>query len=206
METSNSSPLSSHLKGCSFEKEKMRRRMRRRCSPNVLLSGICGRNRSFKVVRVAAPVELSRRQDHNMFATILFGDSRMEMFNLDCKLINFIHHLKERSGLDFKECVDLMDSRGRVMDLEGRQQSLALASSVLVERQYYVLLLVHRDDAGGRKYVSLLNNLSQSRPELSELLRKLSNPVKERDGKIRGGRTQRRSKNTSAEDKSLQMK
>ncbi|TNN77589.1 hypothetical protein EYF80_012179 [Liparis tanakae] len=41
-------------------------------------------------------------QDQNMFVTILLGDSRMEMFNLNCKLINFIHHLKERCGLDFK--------------------------------------------------------------------------------------------------------
>uniref|UniRef100_UPI0037E7E495 uncharacterized protein C22orf15 n=1 Tax=Semicossyphus pulcher TaxID=241346 RepID=UPI0037E7E495 len=128
-----------------------------------------------------------------MFVTILFGDSRMEMFNLNCKLINFIHHLKEKCGLDFRECVDLLDSSGRVMNLEGKQHSLALASSVLVERQFYVLLRVCRDpDAGGRKYVSLLNDFSQSHPELTELLRKLSNPDKERDRKMRG-RTQRSS-------------
>ncbi|XP_035514847.1 uncharacterized protein C22orf15 [Morone saxatilis] len=148
-----------------------------------------------------------------MFVTILFGDSRMEMCNLNCKLINFIHHLKEKCGLDFKECVDLMDSSGRVMNLEGKQQSLALTSSVLAERQYYVLLRVCHDDTGGRKYVSLLNNFSQSHPELTELLRKLSNPDKERDRQMRRGRTQRsspakqtRSKNTSANDKKHQMK
>ncbi|KAM6944246.1 uncharacterized protein C22orf15 [Lycodopsis pacificus] len=128
-----------------------------------------------------------------MFVTILLGDSRMEMFNLNCKLINFIHHLKERCGLDLKECVDLMDSSGRVMNLEGKQQSVALASSVLVERQHYALLRVCRDDdTGGRKYVSLLNNCSQSHPELTELLRRLSNPDEERDRKTRG-RTQRSS-------------
>ncbi|XP_041793920.1 uncharacterized protein C22orf15 [Chelmon rostratus] len=138
----------------------------------------------------------------------------MEMFNLNCKLINFLHHLKERCGLDFKECVDLMDSSGRVMNLEGKQQSMALTSSVLEERQYYVLLRVCRDDdTGGRKYVSLLNNFSQNHPELTELLRKLANPDQERDRKTRGGRTQRsgpakqtRSKNISANSSRQQKK
>lgn len=30
------------------------------------------------------------------------ADSKMEMLNLNCKLINFILHLKEQCGLDFK--------------------------------------------------------------------------------------------------------
>ncbi|XP_034548871.1 uncharacterized protein C22orf15 [Notolabrus celidotus] len=136
-----------------------------------------------------------------MFVTILFGDSRMEMFNLNCKLIHFIHCLKEKCSLDFKDCVDLLDSSGRVMNLEGKQHSMALASSVLVERQYYVLLQVCRDpDTGGPKYVSLLNNFSQSHPELTELLRKLSNPNNKQDRKTRGGRT--RSKNIFTTNKS----
>ncbi|XP_030594366.1 uncharacterized protein C22orf15 [Archocentrus centrarchus] len=135
-----------------------------------------------------------------MFVTVLFGDGRMEMFNLNCKLINFIHHLKERCGVDSKECVDLMDSSGKVMNLAAKQQSLALASSVLVDRQYYVLLRVCRDDeAGGQKYVSLQNNHCQSHPELTELLRKLTD--KAPDGKIRRGRAPR-SKNISANSKS----
>ncbi|XP_023123903.1 uncharacterized protein C22orf15 isoform X2 [Amphiprion ocellaris] len=123
--------------------------------------------------------------------------SKMEMFNLNCKLINFIHHLKQRCSLDFKECVDLMDSSGKVMNLEASQHSVALASSVLVQRQFYVLLRVCRDDAGGRTYVSLLNNYSQSHPELTELLRKLSDQLKDPDRKIRRGRLQS-SKNISA--------
>ncbi|XP_056232343.1 uncharacterized protein C22orf15 [Seriola aureovittata] len=149
-----------------------------------------------------------------MFVTILFGDSGMEMLNLNCRLINFLHHLKERCGLDFKECVDLMDSSGSVMNLQAKQHSEALASSVLVERQCYVLLQVCNDDTGGQKYVSLLNNHSQSHPEFTELLRKLSNPNKGRDRKMRGGWTQRnnpakqtrRKKNISANNKSHRMK
>ncbi|XP_029961401.1 uncharacterized protein C22orf15 [Salarias fasciatus] len=116
----------------------------------------------------------------------------MEMFNLNCKMINFIHHLKERCGLDFKECVDVMDSSGQLMNLEARQHSCSPASSVLAERQYYVLLRVCRDAAADSpKYISLLNNYSQSHPELTELLRKLSNPDKEPGRKTRRGRTQR---------------
>ncbi|XP_018523880.1 uncharacterized protein CXorf65 homolog isoform X3 [Lates calcarifer] len=117
-----------------------------------------------------------------MFVTILFGDSRMEMFNLNCKLIHFIHHIKKRCGLDFKgeilKCVDLMDSSGSVMNLEVKQHSVDLASSVLEERQCYVLLRV------------------------CQLLKKLSNPNKERDRKTRGGRTQRSSpaKQTRSKD------
>lgn len=38
-----------------------------------------------------------------------------------------------------------MDSSGQVMNLEGKQQSEALVSSVLGERQYYVLLQVCRE-------------------------------------------------------------
>ncbi|KAM7391472.1 hypothetical protein PAMP_022161 [Pampus punctatissimus] len=151
-----------------------------------------------------------------MFVTVLFGDNRMEMFNLNCKLINFIHNLKERCDLDFKACVDLMDSSGRVMNLEAKRHSVDPASSLLVERQYHVLLRVCRDDdTGGWKYVSLLNNFSQSHPELTELLWKLSNPNKERDRKIsslRRGRTQRsparqtRNKNLSGSTKNLPIK
>nr|XP_046242280.1 uncharacterized protein C22orf15 [Scatophagus argus] len=169
-------------------------------------------NRCFKLLVGAVLVELSCSWDQKMYVTILFGDNKMEMLNLNCKLINFIHHLKQRCDLDFKECVDLMDSSGRVMNLDGKQQSLALTSSVLVEREYYVLLRVCRDDdTGGQKYVSLLNNFSQSHPELTELLRKLSDRDKERDRRIGGGRTQRgpakqtRSKNISANNKRHQI-
>ncbi|KAM6931431.1 uncharacterized protein C22orf15 [Xenentodon cancila] len=99
---------------------------------------------------------------------VLLTDGRTEMMNLNCRLINFIHHLKEKCGLDFKDCVDLMDSRGNVMNLEAERRSLAAASSVLAGRQSYVLLRVCRDDdSGGHKYVPLLNNYSQTHPELT---------------------------------------
>ncbi|KAM4579407.1 uncharacterized protein C22orf15 [Fundulus diaphanus] len=135
-----------------------------------------------------------------MFVTVLYGDGRMEMLNLNCKLVNFIHHLKEKCGLDSTDCVELMDSGGRVMNLEPMQHSMSPASSVLAERQHYVLLRVCREgeESGGCKYVSLLNN-TKSHPELTGLLKKLSTPSKESERKIRRGRTQR-NKNISSTD------
>ncbi|XP_061622647.1 uncharacterized protein C22orf15 isoform X1 [Phyllopteryx taeniolatus] len=122
-----------------------------------------------------------------MFVTVLFGESRTEMFNINCKLIHFVHNLKERCGVDLKDCVDLMNCNGTVMNLETKQLSVDLASSLLAERQHYVLLQVCRsDNNGGQKYISLIHNVSQSHPELKELLRKVCNPGQERDKKVRG--------------------
>ncbi|XP_056448786.1 uncharacterized protein C22orf15 isoform X1 [Gadus chalcogrammus] len=104
-----------------------------------------------------------------MFVTVLFGDSRQELFNLNCKLINFIYDLKERCGLDRKDCVDLMDRCGQVTSLSEKEQSAARAASLLTERHSYVLLRVCRcEESQGQKYESLLNNLSKSHPELAE--------------------------------------
>uniref|UniRef100_A0A8C9XRH6 Uncharacterized protein n=1 Tax=Sander lucioperca TaxID=283035 RepID=A0A8C9XRH6_SANLU len=98
-----------------------------------------------------------------------------------------------------------MESSGRVMNLEGKQQSEALASSVLIERQYYVLLRVCREYAKFRKYFIIWKRVKNKLQQGCNfgLLRKLSNPDKERDRKIRGRtqRSQTRSKNISANNK-----
>ncbi|KAM4616848.1 uncharacterized protein C22orf15 [Polymixia lowei] len=142
-----------------------------------------------------------------MFVTVLYGDYRTELFNLNCKLINFIHSLKERCGLDMKDCVDLMDRSGTVMNLCQRKQRVELASSLLVERSNYVLLRVCRgEDNEGQKYVPLLNNLSKSHPELTDILRKISNPSKEQDrkgGSLRRSWTQKESSATQTQSKSI---
>uniref|UniRef100_A0A3Q3A3B4 Uncharacterized protein n=1 Tax=Kryptolebias marmoratus TaxID=37003 RepID=A0A3Q3A3B4_KRYMA len=43
------------------------------------------------------------------------------------------------------DCVDLMDSRGQVMNLDLKQHSMDAASSVLADRRHYVLLRVCRE-------------------------------------------------------------
>ncbi|KAG7263006.1 hypothetical protein CRUP_016523, partial [Coryphaenoides rupestris] len=108
--------------------------------------------------------------------------SRKELFNLNCRLINFIHNLKERCGLDTKVCVDLMDRCGQVMNLWEKEHSVERAASLLTERNTYVLLSVcNCDDPEGRKYASLVNNLSTTHPELTDILNRMSNPSKDRD-------------------------
>ncbi|KAK7933329.1 hypothetical protein WMY93_004225 [Mugilogobius chulae] len=121
-----------------------------------------------------------------MFVTVLFGDDRMELFNPDCKLIHFISDLKLRCGLDSTDAVDLMDSGGTVVKLEGREHSLERATTLLKHRHKYLLVRVCRGADGQCKYVSLLTKTQ--RPEFTELLRKLSTNPKHRLG--RRGRRQ----------------
>uniref|UniRef100_A0A3Q0RRT8 Uncharacterized protein n=1 Tax=Amphilophus citrinellus TaxID=61819 RepID=A0A3Q0RRT8_AMPCI len=89
-----------------------------------------------------------------------------KVLNLNIWIFQNYCHMKSKSNKILPvECVDLMDSSGKVMNLAAKQQSLALASSVLVDRQYYVLLRVCRESVC-QKYVSLQNNHCQSHPEL----------------------------------------
>ncbi|KAM8865645.1 uncharacterized protein c8h22orf15 isoform 1-T1 [Synchiropus picturatus] len=125
------------------------------------------------------------RQGAAQFQTsgvLFFSDDRVEMFNLDCKLMHFVRHVKERCGVEPSERVELMDRRGALMNLEERRNSPEVTSSLLAETQLYVLLRVCRDETtGGPKYESLLKS-SQAHPELLELLRKLSHS-RQRDRK-----------------------
>ena len=57
------------------------------------------------------------------------------------------------------ECVELMDSSGKVMDLEAKQHSVDAASSLLVERQYYVLLRVCRESYSTHQHNFIGNNV-----------------------------------------------
>uniref|UniRef100_A0AAV2MT35 Uncharacterized protein n=1 Tax=Knipowitschia caucasica TaxID=637954 RepID=A0AAV2MT35_KNICA len=66
----------------------------------------------------------------------------MELFNPDCQLIHFVTNLKLRCGLDSTEQVELMDSSGTLVKLEGRERSLSRASALLTGRRSYMLLRV----------------------------------------------------------------
>lgn len=96
------------------------------------------------------------------------------MFNLNCQLINFICHLKQRGGVDMTgrrtlevsaavwllccldinspppDSVDLMDTSGRLMNLQEKQDSMEPAGGVLVERRHYILLRVRRESPARR--------------------------------------------------------
>ncbi|XP_056093436.1 uncharacterized protein C22orf15 isoform X2 [Rhinichthys klamathensis goyatoka] len=109
-----------------------------------------------------------------MFITVIFGEGREEILNLNCEIINFIHCIKEKCNLDPQETVDLMDRTGELVNLAERAQSTDLVCSLLKERESYIPLRV------------------------SQILRKLSNPSKEKDRKggasKRGGVSQNRNK------------
>lgn len=79
------------------------------------------------------------------------------------------------------ECVDLMDSSGRVMNLEQKQQSVALTSSVLGERQYYVLLRVCRESFKVSK-PHLVNNLwpEQFDSRVGNIWKKVNNTLQDK--------------------------
>ncbi|XP_030621114.1 uncharacterized protein C22orf15 [Chanos chanos] len=119
-----------------------------------------------------------------MFVSVLFGEGRREIFNLNCRIANFIQCLKEKCNVDPQESVDLMDKTGELVNLSEKEQSVHLASTLLKERQIYILIRVSRSNStDGHKYYPLLSDLGRSHPELAEVLRKLSNPIKERDRK-----------------------
>ncbi|XP_070303079.1 uncharacterized protein C22orf15-like [Salvelinus sp. IW2-2015] len=119
-----------------------------------------------------------------MFVTVQFGEAQTELFNLNCRMINFIHSLKERCDLDPQDCVDLMDRTGELVNLSDKEESMEQASSLMKKRHSYVLIRICKGDrTEGQKYVPLLNDLDKSHPELVEVLKKLSNPCKERDRK-----------------------
>ncbi|XP_077080159.1 uncharacterized protein C22orf15 [Siphateles boraxobius] len=133
-----------------------------------------------------------------MFITVIFGEGREEILNLNCKIVNFIHCIKEKCNLDPQETVDLMDRTGELVNLAERAQSTDLVCSLLKERESYIPLRVSRGEGSeGPKY-SAAYDFGTSYPELAEILRKLSNPSKEKDRKggasKRGGVSQNRNK------------
>ncbi|XP_041079754.1 uncharacterized protein C22orf15-like isoform X1 [Polyodon spathula] len=119
-----------------------------------------------------------------MFITVKFGEDQKEIFNPNCRIINFIHSLKERCNCMEEVCIDLLDESGALVNLSERENSPDFASSFLKERHRYILLKVIRGDGGeGNKYESLLLNLGKCHPDLADVLQKLSNPQRDRERK-----------------------
>ncbi|XP_051951077.1 uncharacterized protein C22orf15-like [Xyrauchen texanus] len=124
-----------------------------------------------------------------MFVTVIFGEGKEELLNLNCKIVNFIHCIKEKCNLDAQELcseedVDLMDRMGELVNLTEKGQSTDLISSLLKERESYIPLRVSRGEGiEGPKYSAVYGDFGKSYPELVEVLRKLSNPSKDRDKK-----------------------
>ncbi|XP_031426808.1 uncharacterized protein CXorf65 homolog [Clupea harengus] len=149
------------------------------------------------------------RNTGDMFVTVLSREGRMDLFNLNCRIMNFIHSLKERCQVDPQDSVDLMDKYGELMHLNESEQSTEPACTLLRERQTYILMMVYGSSEGpeGLRYAPLLTDMGKSHPELADVVRKLSNPCKERDKKIgvprRGLQTQTRNRPSSSVKKKV---
>ncbi|XP_056320488.1 uncharacterized protein C22orf15 isoform X1 [Danio aesculapii] len=139
-----------------------------------------------------------------MFITVIFGEGREEILNLNCKIINFIHCIKKKCNLDPQDTVELMDRMGELVNLAERAKSTDLVSSLLKERESYVPLRVSRGEGCEAPKYSAVFDFGTSYPELAEILRKLSNPSKERDK--RGGASKRGGANLNRMKAAINLK
>ncbi|XP_048838742.1 uncharacterized protein C22orf15 [Brienomyrus brachyistius] len=132
-----------------------------------------------------------------MFVTVQFGENQQEIFNPDCRIIHFIHCLKERCNVDPEERVDLLDTAGELVSLSGRERSAEPASTLLKDRHSYVLVrVIPMEGTEGNRSESLLCDVGKSHPALAELLKRLANPHKERDKRGLGSRKSRQLRDT----------
>lgn len=75
-----------------------------------------------------------------------------------------------------------MDKTGELVNLSDKEQSAERANCLLRDRHTYILIRVTRGDGiETHKYEPLLKDLGKNHPELADLLKKLSNPLKEKD-------------------------
>ncbi|KAL4660340.1 hypothetical protein GN956_G452 [Arapaima gigas] len=119
-----------------------------------------------------------------MFVIVHFGERQSEILNPNCRIVSFVHYLKEQCKVDPHECVDLLDTTGELANLSEREPSLELACSVLRDRHSYVLIRVTRaEGVTGCKYEPLLRDLDKTHPALAERLKRWSKPHKDRERK-----------------------
>ncbi|KAK3549057.1 hypothetical protein QTP70_029642 [Hemibagrus guttatus] len=142
-----------------------------------------------------------------MFVTVILGEKRAELLNLNCRIVNFIHCLKEKCKLDPQVQVDLLDRTGELMHLMGVEHSMDLANTLLKGRQSYFVVSVSRSEDSEELQYSAVHDgdLRKSHPELEVMLRKLSNLSKKRDKRSalkKGSVTHIKTKVTSTSTKS----
>ncbi|XP_034161372.1 uncharacterized protein LOC117597593 [Pangasianodon hypophthalmus] len=118
-----------------------------------------------------------------MFVTVILGEKRAELLNLNCRIVNFIHCLKEKCKLDPQVQVDLLDRTGEIVHLMEMEHSVDLVSTLLKGRQSYIVLSVSRSEGSEELQYSAVHDgdLRKSHPEVEVMLRKLSNLSKKRD-------------------------
>ncbi|XP_062861082.1 uncharacterized protein LOC134323488 [Trichomycterus rosablanca] len=115
-----------------------------------------------------------------MFVTVILGEGRAELFNLNCRIVNFIHCLREKCHLDPQEHVELMDQNGELVNLMKRECSVDPVSTLLKDRHSYIVVCVSRAEGSEELQYSAVHdgNLGKTHPELEAILKQLSNPIK----------------------------
>ncbi|KAF7698854.1 hypothetical protein HF521_003596 [Silurus meridionalis] len=118
-----------------------------------------------------------------MFVTVILGEQRYALLNINCQIVNFIHCLKKKCKLDPQAQVDLLDRTGEIVHLMELEQSREFISTLLKSRQSYIVLIVSRSEGSEEVQYSAVHDgdLRKSHPELEAMLRKLSNLSKRRD-------------------------
>jgi len=130
------------------------------------------------------------------FVVIKYGDDQEALINPFCSTYIFIDWIRQIVKCDKDILLDLVDLEGQLRNLPVTTEEYA--TEYVTGRETYVVISVERQgDDGPRKYVSLLNNLDKSNPELSIKLNDLSRPG------TRSARRERGKKATSKSSRSL---
>ncbi|XP_077015442.1 uncharacterized protein C22orf15 homolog [Tamandua tetradactyla] len=115
-----------------------------------------------------------------MFITVMFGAGCWELVNPRCSLVTLTAHLRQRGQVPPDATLALLAQDGHLVSLgdsleEGASRPPSMGSTLLQERETYVLIQVIKgEDGAPARYVSLLENLAAQWPELAEELRWLS--------------------------------
>jgi len=109
------------------------------------------------------------------FVVIKYGDDQEALINPSCSSYIFTDWIRQVVRADKDMLIDLVDLEGSLRHLPASTEDYA--TDYVTGRETYVVLRVERQgEDGPRRYISLLNNLDKSNPELSGKLIDLSRP------------------------------
>ncbi|KAL8604668.1 hypothetical protein ACOMHN_013448 [Nucella lapillus] len=110
------------------------------------------------------------------FIIVKYGDNQEAIFNPWCSSHTLLEWIRRKCHCDEDIILDLVDLEGQVRNLPSSTEEYA--SDYVTGRETYILIRVDKQDDNGRnRYVSLLNNLDETNPELMVKLNNLSRPT-----------------------------
>ncbi|XP_050411194.1 uncharacterized protein CXorf65 homolog [Patella vulgata] len=110
------------------------------------------------------------------FIKVKYGDNEEAIFNPWCSTYTLLEWIRKRCKCGHDITIDLIDLEGHVRNLSTGIEEYA--NDLLHGRETYILIRVEREsESGPNRYISLLNNLEQTNPELMVKLNNLSRPT-----------------------------